>query len=236
LKEIFMSIQPLIIAVTLNVAFSNGCLAQNTVTINGKTASTDVRMIGGKPYVSLNDMARAMGMTLVRKAGGYQIVASGGATETRGRYKGKIGDDIFTGDWRFSVRDVKEFDHYTSRFGNKYDTTPKGPGDKLIVVTCRLKNGHQVKENMYFSNAFSKADNANLADTSEHGYEPIAIDVKYTYYNYGAHILPGAATDFALVFSVPKEAKPNDLIYRIFRYDDAGDSKKHTTVRVSLNR
>ena len=64
--------------------------AQTTVLMNGKAMSQDVRIIGGKPYAPLGDVARALGMTLVRKPTAYQIVAAGGAGETRGRYTGKI--------------------------------------------------------------------------------------------------------------------------------------------------
>src|SRR5437660_4786673 len=74
--------------------------------ISGHTTAADVRMIGGKPYVSLSDMARALGMTVVKKPGGYALIAAGGANEVAARARGKIGDELFTGDWRFRVSAV----------------------------------------------------------------------------------------------------------------------------------
>jgi len=42
--------------------------------MNGRSASRDVRMIGGKPYVPLADVARALGQQLVSRSGGYEII------------------------------------------------------------------------------------------------------------------------------------------------------------------
>src|SRR6187551_156373 len=83
-------------------------LAQNGVRLilNGKVASTRVRMINGAPYAPLADIARATGQTLVKRGGGYEIIAAGGANQVEG-LRGKVGDTLFDGKWRLKVTDVQ---------------------------------------------------------------------------------------------------------------------------------
>src|SRR5436189_1690352 len=83
------------------VAAAASARAQGSVKLilNGKVASTDVRMINGRPYVPLADIARATGQVLVKKGSGYEIIAQGGANQVEGLH-GKIGDTLFDGKWR----------------------------------------------------------------------------------------------------------------------------------------
>lgn len=207
------------------------------IQINGRSSQADVRMIGGKPYVSLSDMARALGLTVVKKPGGYQLIAAGGANEVAARARGKIGDELFTGDWRFQVTGMTVTDRYMPRFSG--DTRPISPdrdGDTLVILACRVKNGHRMKELINFQNMYGEGDHTALADDQAHSYPLTRYDVHYDYFNYGAYALPGAAIDFALIFEVPRGTNPRELIYSIYRYDDRGEPKKHTDVRVTLKR
>ena len=222
-------------AATMLAQAASGAGKGEQVWINGRVMTADVRSIGGKAYVPLEDVARALGVTVSRKAGGYALVAAGGANQLTGKARGKLGDDIFTGQWRFMVRSVSSDQQYASRYlANKETWKPKSGADKLVIVTCRLKNGRTEKELVHMTSAFATGWHTALTDEQGHSYEPMSWDAHYDYYNWACYVLPGAAVDFALVFSVPADAKPNGLVFTISRYDDRGDPKKHTDVRVSL--
>ncbi|MBS1716812.1 MAG: hypothetical protein JSS72_03670 [Armatimonadetes bacterium] len=218
------------LALIVSSAFSQ------TATMNGQVISSNVKFINGKPYVALEDIARSNGMRVVKKGNRYILVAAGGANEVKGRFTGKIGDDLFTGDWRFKVLSVQEAGQYNHVFGDAERVEPKGPGNKLVIVRCQLRNGHRVPEDMHFTNSFASNSHSALTDTDSHTYPIYDYDVHYTHYKWAAEVLPGATIDFALVFEVPGSAKPRDLVYSIFRYDDRGDSKKTTDVRIALHK
>ena len=95
-------------ALGLGALAAAAALAQGGVRLilNGKVASTDVRMINGRPYAPLADIARATGQVLVKKGSGYEIIAQGGANQVEGLH-GKVGDTLFDGKWRFKVVDVQ---------------------------------------------------------------------------------------------------------------------------------
>src|SRR5688500_15525819 len=69
-----------------------------TLVINGKVVSRDVRIINGRPYAPLADIARGMGQTLAKRGSGYELAAAGGANQVEG-LRGKIGDTLFDGKW-----------------------------------------------------------------------------------------------------------------------------------------
>ena len=46
---------------------------QGTLTMNGQVVSTDLRTLGGGPYVRLGDIAKALGMVIVKRPGGYEF-------------------------------------------------------------------------------------------------------------------------------------------------------------------
>ncbi len=164
------------------------------------------------------------------------LVAAGGANQIRGKREGRIGDHLFTGDWGFTVLSVKEHQSYIHRFGAQQTIEVERPGDKLVVVTCRLKNGHGKPENMNFTNQFGPNSHSSLTDADGHSFPVKDYDVHYTYYNWGAEALPGASIDFALVFETPADAHPQDLVYSIYRYEDRGNSSKTTDVRVHMSK
>jgi hypothetical protein len=86
---------------------------------NARVASTDVRTLQGKAYVPLADVARALDMTVVPVRGGYEIKKAGGATPISG-LRGKVGEVLFDGKWRFQVLSVETVDSY--RMKNKSTT------------------------------------------------------------------------------------------------------------------
>ncbi len=203
--------------------------------LNGRTISAGVKTIGGRPYVPLSDVARALGMNVVRKGDAYVLIATGGANQIAGRNTGRLGDELFTGQWRFKVTGVHTTTKYVSRFrAGQTFWTPASEADKLVIVDCRIKNRRPQKELVYLDTRFGEGIHTALADTGGHSYEPLAYDAHHDYFDYAQSVLPGAAIDFALVFSVPKATVPQSLVFTLSRYDDRGDPRKHTDVRVAL--
>ncbi|HEX5324573.1 MAG TPA: hypothetical protein VFW40_12360 [Capsulimonadaceae bacterium] len=228
---------PLILATAGLVGLiASAAIAQSALKliINGSVASTNVRMIGGSAYVKLADVARALNMNIVPRAGGYEMVPAGGADQLQGKGRGKIGDTMFTGQFRFMVNGVQTLDSYTERYDqDRRDLAPKGPGDTLVVIDCRIKNGTNTKQEIVLSPT-DWGENTALTDDQEHSYAPIDVDGHYDEgAPNGAWILPGAAIDFALVFSVPKGTNVKDLVFTIVKYSERG-GHKGTDVRVSL--
>src|SRR3954470_22446907 len=99
------------VALTLGVTAAAFAQAGRSLILNGAVVSRDVRLIGGRPFVPVADVAQALGQTVVTRAGGYEITAAGGANQIRG-LQGKIGDTLFDGKWRFQVLAVEPIDSY----------------------------------------------------------------------------------------------------------------------------
>src|ERR1044072_1276186 len=192
------------------------------VTMNGKSVSG--RTIDGSVYVKLSDVASAFNLQVAKKNGGYELVEPGGANQIGGG-NGKVGTEIFTGKWKFLVKDVQRVPKYMLKYADSKFEQTADDGNDLVIVNCRFKNGIKESVYMYFN---GMADTA-LTDMEEHGYKVKWMDVGGSVAD---TILPGAAKDFAMVFSVPKEAELKDLVYSI----EPVDIKKYglTNLRISL--
>ena len=209
--------------------------------VDGKTASTDIRIIGGRPYVPLADMARAMNGTVGRKGNEYTIAtggadtttptAAGGADEVRGA-RGKIGQMLFNGKWRFMVVSVDRTAAYDSQYSpDKQKFTPAGDTEELVVVKCRLKNGQTSTQSAMLSSVHPH--HIGLTDDQGTSYAPMAFDKRGGSSDEGPKMLPGAQTDFAVLFSVPKGTTLKDMVFSLqTAYDDYPDGG--TDVRISL--
>jgi hypothetical protein len=207
--------------------------------VNGKVASTDVRVIGGKAYVPIADVAKALDMQVTKSAGGYTLAPAGGANMMKGNATGKMGEEIFTGKWRFKVLGVERMKKYveTMRVLSPRDYEAN-PGEELVVVSCRVKNGTKQKDELVYSIDWEGTMNA-LTDMQEHSYQPIAFDVKESETApIGVVFLPGAAVDFKMIFRVPEGTELKDLVFTALRYSmrTRGDQKQEAPqhIRVSL--
>lgn len=189
------------------------------VTINGKPVSS--RTIDGSVYVKL---AQALDQQVVKKGGSYELVAAGGANQLEGT-RGKLGEELFTGKWKFLVKDVQRTDKYMLKFADSKFEMTADDGNDLVIVTCRFKNGVRESAYIYFNGLTDTA----ITDLEEHAYKPKWMDVGG---GVADTILPGAAKDFAMVFSVPKGAELKDLVYTI----EPVDVKKFglTKLRIAL--
>lgn len=209
---------------------------------NGKVASTDVQMVNGSAYVRLSDMAKALDMVVVKRGDGYEITKQGGAGQIRGAVTGKIGDVLFDGKWRFQVIKMEMPDSYTMKTGaDIYGASAPAEmnptthiaratrGNKLVVLYCRVINGVKEKRTLWTAISDDRIHTA-LADTEGNSYPPVAYDFEGAP-SQSKWLLPGAALNFPVIFSVPEGTQPKDLVFTL-KNNQTQDPP--TDVRVSL--
>lgn len=189
---------------------------------NGKVVSTGLITRQGVTYVPLKDVAAALALTIQPRSDGCALVHPGGGMQVEG-LNGKIGDDLFNGETRLKVVKVVRGDTYQRQFSQGSDYTAP-PGQDIVAVVLRMKNG---TNKTLFPNVTGK-DPTALTDEDEHVYEGGSFPDGA---GRNINLLPGAAADFALVFTVPKSAKLKDLVYTV---DSAG--VKSSTFRISLKQ
>lgn len=220
-------------------------LAGDTLVINGKTASTDIRHIGGSVYVKLEDVAKALGMVVSKRADGkYELTKAGGANQVQGVVQGKIGDMLFDGRWRFQVASVQTPGTYTMKTPSveptsypadtlTYDRTTHvvgaKPGYKLVVLACTIVNGQKSTQTFWLAPVSNRNINNALADMEGGSHVPVGYDLE------GAPIqtkplLPGARLAFSMLFVVPQATVLKDLVFTLTNNDSQGTND----VRVSL--
>lgn len=209
--------------------------------MNGQTASTSVRTFNGKAYVPLADVAKAQGMVVVPINGGYEIKKAGGATPIEG-LRGKIGDVLFDGKWRFTVLSVDTADSYRlkHRTTNDYavyngvaelndsEFTAR-EGRELYVVKCRVSNGRNSTASLWVYNNDTRTA---LADDQGESYPPIGYDMEESGPYSTKALLPGAKTDFTVLFSVPEDTNLQDLVFTLRTINN---KDKGNDARVSLD-
>lgn len=220
-----------------------------SVYINGTKASSRVKMISGVAYVPLADVAKAYSSQVNKRPDGdFDLGPAGGAYQV-GKYQGKQGQEVFTGQYRFSVTAVEEARSYTTKYKARQDTIEaESPSNKLVIVSCRIKNGMRTKQSLLMTvggnygspnTALTTQDEQSLPPINWHGDSGTGgVDVMEDLHApAGINILPGAARNVNLVFLVPKDTQIKDLIFCLTPYDQysEGDKKKFTDVRISLN-
>lgn len=199
-------------------AMALAAVAGNKLYINGKAASSSVKVINGTAYVPISDVAKAMGMSVQKRADGYSIGTDGGHGQIANKFTGKLGDEIFTGKWKFTVLKVRHADSYKIAKSHLKSFSDANENEEFIVVDCRVKNGTPKKDELVFENW--DGINTALTDSGEQTYQPIKYDVAESEYApVGVTVLPGSAINFTLVFKVPKDTVEKDLIFTAMRYD-----------------
>jgi hypothetical protein len=229
-------------ALALGVCAAAMAQGGRVLIMNGRSASRDVRMIGGKPYVPLADVARALGQQLVSRSGGYEIIAAGGANQVEGM-RGKIGDTLFDGRWRFQVIEVQEVDSYRMKtkatndyavyrtvadFDPTSDVFRPHEGQTMLLIRCRVKNGVKQTLSLWRSNSDTQTA---LTDTQGQSYPPIAYDMEESAPFQSKALLPGSSLDLGVLFVVPQGTVLKDLLFTLRTLDDKGHD-----VRVSLRQ
>ena len=239
--------RPLIAALIAGTLLGAGVVAlaqgKSRLTVLQNTVPTDARKIGGKLYVPIADVAKAMGWKLSVSGGNISLQPpvvppkNGGNTSLSGSpYAGKLGEEIRTDAVRFTATKLVETDrHERVYIGGVGVGTPvlAGAGEKLVVIHCTLTNATADREQFCFSRD-AYAENTALLDVSGESLPPAAVDVAADELSPpGAVALAGATIRFALVFRVPKTWQPKALVYTVVRYRARGQ-KRGVDVRVNL--
>jgi hypothetical protein len=212
----------------------------DTLVVNGKTASVAVRTYDGSAYVRFSDMAKALGMILVKRPGGYELTKAGGTDQVQAMTQGKVGDVLFDGYWRFQVQSVEMTDSYAVKkngdglsFDRSTNVLHAGPRTKLVVIRCRMTNGQKSVQTFWLAPLpGERAINNALTDTEGESYPPDGYDLDGTT-SQSKPLLPGAKTDFVILFSVPETVQRKDLKDLVFTLQN-NDSRRGNDVRVSL--
>jgi len=94
--------------------------AQETIklNINGNAVSTQTRRIGGKTWVPLDDVARALKMKTFSSGGQITLRPAGGAGQVANKLQGQQSEELFSGRFRFTVLNVTRAQKYTRRFNS----------------------------------------------------------------------------------------------------------------------
>jgi hypothetical protein len=207
--------------------------------MNGKVASSDVRIIDGRAYVPLKDVASAFNMVITEKSEGYELSVPGGTYQVEGVKQGKIGDELFTGKWKFQVLSFEQIEgEYKEKYYQAGRTIkPQGANDVLLLVHCRIKNGLKKTQTPVLTERIP--GNTALADDNSQSYAPVDYDARQesdkTQSYAAASLVPGAGMDFTLIFSVPKGTKAKALIFSLLTYPNDVGKKETVDVRINFS-
>ena len=208
-----------------------------TLTRDKSTISTQVRMVEGRPYVPLADVARAFNLSWKKAPSGYDLVAEKPAIKVTVApapiSTGRLGEPLSTGKWQLLPLAMEEVAEYTPRYSaDRYPVQPSGTGDRLIAVRCRARNLQKERRELAFDER-AYAGNTVLLDDQEHSYAPYKYDVHSDEYSSStAHVMPGLVVDFAVLFSVPAGTRPLAMVYTLENRDQRNTAGAGSDVRV----
>ncbi|BDI33758.1 hypothetical protein CCAX7_58090 [Capsulimonas corticalis] len=168
---------------------------------------------------------------------------TGGANQVQGT-SGKVGDMLFTGQWRFQVTGFQQVNSYTLKVpaseqdyakwhsDAEYDDashtfTPK-EGITLIAVDCYVKNGQPKTTEQL--DGYSDDPKTALTDDHSNSYPPIAYDMVSRGAWVTKPLLPGSGEKITLLFAVESGTTPKDLVVTLKNWS----LHKGKEVRVSL--
>jgi hypothetical protein len=231
-------------SVVLSMALAGARSLADSVTNNGQTMTNDARTLNGKVYVPLADVARSLNETVVRGSNGYALIPAGGANQMANRFVGKVGEVVFTGQFRFTVISFETATSYSERYLPIGGTITADQGQEFVIVRCRIKNATPSRQEIALDlSPYSGNDDTTLTDDHEQTYQPINYHGgQFVGYDVhpgdsaptGVWMLPGAAADFNVVFGVPTGANPKDFIFGIQKYNRTTKGKQ-TDIRISLH-
>ncbi len=150
---------------------------------------------------------------------------------------------LFDGAWRFQVTKVTEADTYSDKYSQKLSQDYKAnENEKLILVDVTVKNG--MPEQSYLSmDQFDGKINTSLAGADGSSIPRLSYDLRSgdgSHWGSGGdsdgtpNILPGAKQNFTVIFKVPKDFQPKDLIYTLSYPPKRFAPRKHVNLRISL--
>ena len=210
---------------------------EKTLLINDMLASERLQRVGNSVMVPIADVAKSLGLTVVKTSKGYALVKDGGANQVEG-IRGKLGETVFDGKWRFTVTNPREVDSYTLETKTATDyglinpiakingtTYEPKPGYRLLVYRCEVKNGLKAALQLWW---FQNDTHTALADANGESFPPILTDIASESFQ-SKPLLPGAKLEFNLVFCIPTSANPRELVFTLRTVLEKGSD-----VRISL--
>jgi len=151
------------------------------------------------------------------------------------KLSGKINEELSSTQWGLQARNVTETAEYRDRFAQeKHVFRPQGTDDILLVFDMRVTNLIQKPQQPILTRM--QSFNTGLVATDGHSYQPLHYDARRVEFDQAAPILPGAVSDFALIFSVPKGTKPKSLILTLNDEMEQFKGIKGTDFQISLER
>lgn len=217
-KLVFLSVASLSVASALAWIHFAG----SELDINGKHVSTEFMTKGGKTFVPLADVAKALNMVVTKTADGYSLAPSGGANQVDG-LNGKVGDQLNCGAFLLTLTSAEETYDYSYQNSDRHEK-PYKDSDKLVVLKFHVKNATKLKQSLDTLGG----DLTALTDKSDHNFTSRTEDGER-----GPDMLPGSAVDFALIYYVPKDMQPGDMVYQLHSYTLQKGYKDYT-FRISL--
>ncbi len=214
-------------------------LAPQSVTIDGKVVTHRVKVIAGESWIPVSDLAKAQGLVVTSNGTSIDLTSPGGAEQVKG-VTGKVGEMLFTGNWRIEVNSFQKAATYTIKNSTSTDYsvyhgiadlddkvfTPKD-GYDLYVASCTLKNAR--KTSVEFD--WNPSDNKSaIADDAGSNNPWVVYDIPSPAFN-SAPILPGAKLDFNICFVVKKDVKLTDIVLTLKALTD----EKTQNVRIAAN-
>lgn len=177
-------------------------MESNKLSIGGKTVDAVFITQNGHTFVRLSDVATAMNCVIQKSDAGYALAPIGKGNMVQGN-EGKVGQTIGVPEMQFTVTSVEEMDHYNRKF-SAGEIDAFDANSKLVVVMCKVRNGLEKTINICTLGGAKTA----ITDMDEHSYEVLTGDGPRN-----VDILPGAVSDFGIIFKVPKAEKLKALVY-----------------------
>jgi hypothetical protein len=210
---------------------------ERTLMINEMIASERLQRIGDLVLVPIADVAKALGLVVIKTKTGFALVKEGGANQVEG-IPGKLGETVFDGKWRFTALEMREVNSYTlqTRTATDYGlispiaqingtTYEPKKGYRFFLLRCEIKNGQKSAQQLWW---FQNDTHTALADDRGESFPPILTDIASESFQ-SKPLLPGARLEFNLVFCVPINTNPQDLVFTLRTISDKG-----TDVRIAL--
>jgi hypothetical protein len=167
---------------------------------------------------------------------------AGGANQVEG-LNGKIGDVLFTGQWRFQAISIAPVSSYTltvvnseqdyskwspvAEFDNSTFTFTPKPGYSFFVVKCHVKNGQKDTEQL---DCYGNDPKTAIADANANSFPPIVYDMHTQGPLVTKPLLPGSGEDITVLFAADTGTTPTSIVFTLKNWS----SNTGKNVRVTL--
>ena len=177
----------------------------STLQFNEATTQTDVVMKNGHAYVPVTAVAKLLNATVQVNGSTYKFIPLDNSRQVNGN-EGKVGEMIRLGYANITVTSVTTGSSYHPKFGGG-DTTA-GAGQKVVSIGIHIQNSTLQTQICYVLGG----DKSALADTMGRSY---TISSFSDFESRGPTLLPGAAVDLTLLFTVAQDVELKDLVYEV---------------------